>query len=156
MSLESHTHKLCFSFQLKRIGHNFTKWWWLKVQLVCLCMLTGKHSLFEQPLLCEEMDFFYSVCFAGLRKSNTIRKMETKFWKNDVTPLSSCADSNGLKGWLQSWPANRAASTSTVYRMGKASLQERCAKHTWRRECSGSKILYCSPGKEDLHHTVVH
>ena len=75
-SLESHTHKLCFSFQLKRIGQNLTKWWWLKVQLVCLCMLTRKHGLFEQPLLCEEMEYFYSVCFAGFRKSNTIRKLE--------------------------------------------------------------------------------
>ena len=39
-------------------------------------MLTGKHGLFEQPLLCEEMEFFYSVCFAGFWKSNTIGKLE--------------------------------------------------------------------------------
>ena len=57
-------------------------------------MLTGKHGLFEQPLLCEEMEFFYSVCFAGFRKSNTIRKLEKiNFEKNDVTPLFSCEGS---------------------------------------------------------------
>ena len=52
-------------------------------------MLTVKHGLFEQPLLCEEMEYFNSVCFAGFRKSNTIRKLEKiNFGKNDVTPVS--------------------------------------------------------------------
>ena len=48
-----------------------------------------KHGLFEQPLLCEKMEFFDSVCFAGFRKSNTIRKSKKiNFEKNDVTPYS--------------------------------------------------------------------
>ena len=51
-------------------------------------MLTGKHGLFEQPLLCEEMDFFDSVSFTGFRKSNTIRKSEIKVEKMTLPPFS--------------------------------------------------------------------
>ena len=52
-------------------------------------MLTGKHGLFEQPLLCEEMEFFDSVCFSGFKKSNTIRKSEKiNFEKMTLPPFS--------------------------------------------------------------------
>ena len=54
-------------------------------------MLTGKHGLFEQPLLCDEMEFFYSVCFAEFRKTNTIRKLEKiSFEKMTLSPFLMC------------------------------------------------------------------